>query len=501
MSLKNDNKALRDSISQLKSAKNQISQPICCETENSELESKIRSLEKKFGELKSTLTDLNKDHRQLHQQYLKFLENYNDGILCEKTGERLSQRQICAMQQDVLLAQDTVQKLQANFDAFKNKVNDKLNHATQLMKAATVPSPMINPHTPASVCSKPTNEQISLVKTATPNEIGNRTGETGSSQHSYASSVVKPRDASRGDDTIKTSAAVIENIDLRQKNLLIIGDSMLKRIKTARFDNSGKSFIQTIRGGKIEDISSYIDKIPDCNPKSVVLHVGTNNLTSDSPDTMVEKFENMIQKTNKKFPSAKLFVSEIISREKSYGLERDDFDIASMNRTLQNLAKKYGAQIINHDNLRDASYRYDGLHLTYKGTSILVNNIKTTCWPSNLRQTTHKVSEHTRVPNIQRKQQLQQSQQKQLPKQSNKQQQIKTADSKETQQTTQTNRMNSTDATNPQPSQTGTLPLQNFHQQNHGFFWPYGNYSFPYFPSFPPFTTGLQWPRTYGQTY
>ena len=196
LTLKNDNKALCDSINQLRSSKNQTSQPVCHETDKSELQNKIKVLEKKLGELKSTVSDLNKDHRELHQQYLNFLENYNDGMFCEKTGERLSQKKISTMQQDVLVAHDTVQKLQTNFDALKNKMNDKLNHVTQLVKTATVPSPQINPDTPISACSKTADEQINLEKTSTPREIGYATGDTGHSQHSDAVSVVKPRDAS-----------------------------------------------------------------------------------------------------------------------------------------------------------------------------------------------------------------------------------------------------------------------------------------------------------------
>ena len=287
---------------------------------------------------------------------------------------------------------------------------------------------------------------------------------------------------------------------------------MLKLINTSRFDHSGKTFIQTIRGGKIEDISSCIAKIRQCNPKSIVIHVGTNNLASDSPDMIIEKFETMIPKTNKQFPSAKLFISEIIPREKSNGPNNDVTDIPYINRTLQNLTKKYDSQIISHDNLQDANYRYDGLHLTYKGTSIFVESIKTTCWPSTSRQT-------KRVPNTMRKQQPQQSeirqqsqqmqqpQPKQQPQQSNEQQQTNTVDRRETQQMPQTNSIKNTGATNLPSfhqhgvSPNGILPLQNYRQPYHGFVWPYGNYDFPYFPTFPPFTMGPQWPRNYGQTY
>ena len=78
--LKNDNEVLRGSINQLQSSKNQTSQPVCHETDKSELQNKIKLLEKKLGEFKSMVSE---DHRELHQQYLKFLENYNDSMFIE----------------------------------------------------------------------------------------------------------------------------------------------------------------------------------------------------------------------------------------------------------------------------------------------------------------------------------------------------------------------------------------------------------------------------------
>ncbi len=46
------------------------------------------------------------------------------------------------------------------------------------------------------------------------------------------------------------------------------------------------------------------------------------------------------------------------------------------NNYLENLSSAYNVNIINHDNLGDSTNRYDGLHLSYKGTSKLVQNIK-----------------------------------------------------------------------------------------------------------------------------
>eukprot|EP00112_Aurelia_sp_Birch-Aquarium-sp1_P010395 Seg222.13 transcript_id=Seg222.13/GoldUCD/mRNA.D3Y31 product="hypothetical protein" protein_id=Seg222.13/GoldUCD/D3Y31 len=121
----------------------------------------------------------------------------------------------------MLVAQDDVQKLQTNFDALKNKMNDKLNHFTQLAKTATVPSPQINPDTPMSVCSKPVDEQVNLEKALSLCENGYKIGETASSQHSYAVLAMKSCDASTSDGTINNTAPVINETNLSEKSTLI----------------------------------------------------------------------------------------------------------------------------------------------------------------------------------------------------------------------------------------------------------------------------------------
>ncbi len=69
--------------------------------------------------------------------FKKFVERHNDSIYFEKMGEHLSQKQICALQQDLLIAQESTEKLNICFESSKTKVTDNLAYVQQKVKATS----------------------------------------------------------------------------------------------------------------------------------------------------------------------------------------------------------------------------------------------------------------------------------------------------------------------------------------------------------------------------
>ena len=60
----------------------------------------------------------------------------------------------------------------------------------------------------------------------------------------------------------------------------------------------------------------------------------------------------------------------------SNGTNSLESKIKTVNKELETLASQHQFELLIHDNLNHPSYRYDGLHLTHRGTSVLVKNIR-----------------------------------------------------------------------------------------------------------------------------
>jgi hypothetical protein len=78
---------------------------------------------------------------------------------------------------------------------------------------------------------------------------------------------------------------------------LIIGDSMIKYIDPKLISADGSIIKKSRPGGKLEDMSSMLNNCELKCKKYVIIHMGTNNITSnDSPTDMASKLATETEK-------------------------------------------------------------------------------------------------------------------------------------------------------------------------------------------------------------
>ena len=65
------------------------------------------------------------------------------------------------------------------------------------------------------------------------------------------------------------------------KDVIVIGDSMLNNINSRGLSKSKRVEVLNFSGGTSVDIVDKMDVILDDKPKSIIVHVGTNDLTND----------------------------------------------------------------------------------------------------------------------------------------------------------------------------------------------------------------------------
>ena len=97
----------------------------------------------------------------------------------------------------------------------------------------------------------------------------------------------------------------------------------------------------------VEDFSHFIKPLLKDNPTHVILHCGTSNLQSDTPEQTVEKLKKLETEIKNMCPSAKVIISSLISR---FDSEKNNEAVGKVNTLLYEYL--LSDCIINHINIK-----------------------------------------------------------------------------------------------------------------------------------------------------
>ena len=254
----------------------------------------IQTLSKKLVEMKSTTSNLEQVNERIKLELHGHIEKYNDAVFCEKTGERLPQKQINGLQEDIFVLGE--------------KIADSCKETTGSQRQSTSP------------------------------------------------------------------------VDIENKQTLVIGDSIIKNMTSRKFDKKGRTYIKSIRGGKIGHIKNFLMTVKASQLKVIIIHAGTNHLRDETTDEILLQIKDLVLKIKNKFPQVKICILSLLHRETKEGNEAFVNKINEVNRNLKIQCENIGASLILNDNLNDPSNRSDGLHLSFKGTMALARNFKSSAW-------------------------------------------------------------------------------------------------------------------------
>lgn len=179
-------------------------------------------------------------------------------------------------------------------------------------------------------------------------------------------------------ESIKESEAQFEYQNKRNKKkshcvTTILGDSMLKDIKTHKMRKdvgiNEKLFIKNFPGATTKSMESYVIPSLEYNPDLVILHCGTNSLRTDfSPTKNAEDIAKLAETI--KNDENEVMVSSIIQRDDHL---RDK--VKQVNQILSKLCFEKNIGYIDNDNITNEQLNNSGLHLNFKGTATLANNL------------------------------------------------------------------------------------------------------------------------------
>lgn len=207
-------------------------------------------------------------------------------------------------------------------------------------------------------------------------------GEDNDQPWSEVKSKKAKHNGNRKHDNTKTKSKVDESTKndtdngngSNRTNTVILGDSIISKLEGWRMsNNSNRISVKSFSGAKVEDMFHYIKPTLSHSPDKIILHIGTNNLKSDNPDSLCTKIENLCKTVLKECPNTKLGLSEITPRHDYKGASNVR---EKVNKNLQSFCCANNVEFISHPTLTDDSLNTRGIHLNRKGTALLSKDFK-----------------------------------------------------------------------------------------------------------------------------
>ena len=120
-------------------------------------------------------------------------------------------------------------------------------------------------------------------------------------------------------------------------------------------------------GSTTEDMESFLIPLLKRKPDQILLHVGTNDLKSYSPQQVADKILDLTKLVN--LYGIRCSVSEIIKRDDYLSTKGQE-----VNRILSTILPEQ-VSLISHHNMSEQHLNRSGLHLNKRGTGALAYNI------------------------------------------------------------------------------------------------------------------------------
>ena len=113
-----------------------------------------------------------------------------------------------------------------------------------------------------------------------------------------------------------------------------------------------------------------LDNVIKYQPESVIIHVGTNNLTNEI--NMLNNVKKIVKELTTKLPKVKIAFSGLITRKDKKNLDKN---VTETNKRLKNYCRQKDIGYIDNSNITEDSLGIKKLHLNRKGNSFFAKNL------------------------------------------------------------------------------------------------------------------------------
>ena len=113
-----------------------------------------------------------------------------------------------------------------------------------------------------------------------------------------------------------------------------------------------------------------IDEVLKGKPESLIIDIGTNNLTNNI--NLLRNVKKIVNKTKKTSPDTVLRFSDIVFRKDKKNIEKMRADT---NSRFKNFCKQKNIKLILNDKLKEEHLGIKKLHLKRKGNTVFARNL------------------------------------------------------------------------------------------------------------------------------
>ena len=147
---------------------------------------------------------------------------------------------------------------------------------------------------------------------------------------------------------------------------------LLSSLVTLLLSISIRAAIKSFSGATTEDMDDYLKPLSCKEPDLLVLHVGTNDISSAQDSrSITEGIVNLAQQFQQDSPSSDVAISAILRRADKTDLNTK---IDEANKIVRQFCRSYNWSFINHSNINERSLNRRGLHVNHQGMKLLTDN-------------------------------------------------------------------------------------------------------------------------------
>ena len=180
------------------------------------------------------------------------------------------------------------------------------------------------------------------------------------------------READRKDSQAKPQSTQQETNEEKKKKkyIEVVGDSMINGFEERGLCKGNHVKVRKHPGASSTDFIDHVKPVLRKKPDTIIIHVGTNDLTNNI--NLIRNVKMISKMTKEESPSTKLCFSSVVNR---YDIERGTELVEEVNRKLKNYCNQNDHDFINNDNIREGDLGKRKLHPNKKGLKLLVKNI------------------------------------------------------------------------------------------------------------------------------
>ena len=126
--------------------------------------------------------------------------------------------------------------------------------------------------------------------------------------------------------------------------------------------------VRSISGATTNSMKDYLKPNLEPNPDEVVLHVGTNDLRTKSPQEVADGIVDLGRQVEGS-SDARVVISALVSRR-----DKLNEKVPEVNKLLKRYCRQHEWKLIEHNNITEKGLNKGRLHLSIEGNKRFFNN-------------------------------------------------------------------------------------------------------------------------------